>query len=229
MRFIYKKPEEDKLNMSSDKKNIPKLIIISSSEEVHKEFEIIDSLFGEGLECLHLRKPDYDLPELEHWLLQINPHNLNKIVIHSHHELTEKFQLKGIHFTNTYLNQISGKELISVIQNARSEKYTISSSIHSMEELNKLKADYDYVFLSPVFNSISKHGYESRFNLAGLSEGLKNKVSKVGVVALGGIDEENTGLALQTGFDGVALLGAIWNNGTESIIEKFRKIKKYNF
>ncbi|MFA4852318.1 MAG: hypothetical protein WC868_02965 [Bacteroidales bacterium] len=48
-------------------KNIPKLIVITSPEPVNNEFEIINSLFNEGLECLHVRKPDYDLPELEHY------------------------------------------------------------------------------------------------------------------------------------------------------------------
>jgi len=233
-------------------KNIPNLIIITSPEPVNNEFEIINSLFNEGLECLHVRKPDYDLPKLEHWLQQINMHNLSKIVIHSHFDLTEKIRLKGIHFTNAFLNRTPEKDIFFIVQKANSEKLSISASVHKTEELKSLKFNYDYIFLSPVFDSISKQGYKSNFNLKELSLDLKNlnknmvllnknrdcfaslamtlntnviareerpKQSKniyqityaknIKVIALGGIDEGNIGLALQSGFAGVALLGAI--------------------
>jgi thiamine-phosphate pyrophosphorylase len=205
--------------------NIPKLIIITSPEPVYKEFEIINSLFDEGLECLHVRKPDYDLPELEHWLQHVNPHNLNKIVIHSHYELAEKIRLKGIHFINEFLKQTLEKDIFTIVQKANSEKLTISASMHKTEELKKIKFNYDYVFLSPVFDSISKQGYKSAFNLNELSVNLKNQ-NNISVIALGGIDEGNIELALQSGFAGVALLGAIWNTKNTDIIEKFRRIKK---
>jgi len=207
------------------KKNIPKLIIITSSEPVYKEFEIINSLFNEGLECLHLRKPDYDLPELEHWLQQVNPHNLNKIVIHSHYEMAEKIRLKGIHFTNEFLNRTPEEDIFSIVQKAKSQKHTISASVHSSEELKSLKFNYDYIFLSPVFDSISKQGYKSSFNLKELSVDLKNQ-DNISVIALGGIDEGNIELALQSGFAGVALLGAIWNTKREEVVDKFQRMKK---
>ena len=208
-----------------NKINIPKLILITSPEPVSNEFEIINSLFDEGLECLHLRKPDFDLPELEHWIQHINKHNYSKIVIHSHFDLTEKIQLKGIHLTNDFLKLTSENDFFSIVQKAKSEKHTISASVHDLKELKTLKTDYDYVFLSPVFDSISKQGYKSKFNLKELMKDLKKRNSNINLIALGGIDEGNIGLALQSGFSGVAMLGAIWNTQNSDIIEKFRRIK----
>lgn len=206
--------------------NIPKLIIISNPVSVTKEFEIIHNLFNEGLECLHIRKPDYTETELKDFLSKINKEVLNKIVIHSHYSLAEKFHLKGIHFTNSFIKQTPENEISLIIQKSLSNKHSVSSSIHQINEIKNLNFNYDYVFLSPVFDSISKYGYKRKFNYSELSESLKKKEREIKIIALGGVDEDNTSTALQMGFDGVALLGAIWNTETNNIINKFRKIQK---
>lgn len=84
-------------------------------------------------------------------------------------------------------------------------------------------------FLSPVFDSISKQGYKSKFNLQELKIFLqKQKIlsdenSRSEAIALGGIDEDKIQLCSALGFAGVAVCGAIWQNNNP--LEKFKKLK----
>lgn len=60
----------------------------------------------------------------------------------------------------------------------------MSTSYHSLETVLDLPAhSWDYVFLSPVFNSISKKGYQAGFDDADLKSVSS---SAVPIVALGG-------------------------------------------
>lgn len=62
---------------------------------------------------------------------------------------------------------------------------TVSTSFHGLAQLQQEYGDLDYAFLSPIFNSISKEGYQQAFDLETLSEHVK--ASKYPLVALGGI------------------------------------------
>ena len=95
-------------------------------------------------------------------------------------------------------------------------------SFHSLEEIDEYKADYNYAYLSPVFDSISKKGYRSNFDLKALRSSLEHL--KCNLLALGGIDEDKIKIARELGFAGVAVLGAIWQS--KSPIEKFQRIKE---
>lgn len=199
-----------------------KLIIISNPEPIDNETTIVNYLFDEGLEYFHLRKPNCSLNEMEEYLQHISPNHLNKIVLHAHHELADKYKLKGKHKTAT------------TIDTTGNTRY-ISTSFHSLEDIKSCKENYEYVFLSPVFNSISKQGYKSNLNLIEVKQFLQNKNSLSGVypdkgggekwggvIALGGINEYNTQTVLEMGFSGIALLGDIWNSDDK--IKSFKRI-----
>ena len=67
--------------------------------------------------------------------------------------------------------------------------------------------DLEYVFLSPVFDSISKQGYKGNISI----EDLKNSIPDgINVVALGGINRSNVDQLLSLPIFGIGLLGAIW-------------------
>ncbi|MBI4929370.1 MAG: thiamine phosphate synthase [Bacteroidetes bacterium] len=89
----------------------------------------------------------------------------------------------------------------------------------------------DLFFLSPIFDSISKTGYKSKFDLQEVKSFLqKQKALPMGKglgwapIALGGIDEGKIETCRELGFAGVAVLGAIWNSTNP--IEKFKIIQK---
>ena len=74
-----------------------------------------------------------------------------------------------------------------------------------IEELKDI-GRYSYVTLSPIFDSISKMGYVSKFRLDELPAALAGKR----VVALGGVTPEAFPALREAGFIGAAMLGWLW-------------------
>ena len=124
-----------------------KLITITQPAFFEGEAEAITSLFDAGLEILHLRKPGASYEDMEQLLNRLPPEYLKRIVTHEHFQLASFRNLKGIHLNGRNPAAPAG--------------FTghISRSCHSLEEVVKYKATCDYVFLSPIYDSISKEGY----------------------------------------------------------------------
>ncbi len=173
------------------------LLVITPEKNCPKEIELITSLFESGLKILHVRKPTFTEDELRNYLQEIPNKFRKKIIIHSHYKLAKEFSLKGIHLTER------NRKL--KFQNFK----IISASFHSTAEILKSRRNYEYVFLSPMFDSISKQGYKSNFNLEELESFLKRKNN---VIALGGIYSKNIKLTMQAGFKGAAVLGSVWES-----------------
>ncbi|HXA14587.1 MAG TPA: thiamine phosphate synthase, partial [Opitutaceae bacterium] len=90
-----------------------------------------------------------------------------------------------------------------------------SRSCHDLATLRAALGHYDSVFFGPVFPSISKPGHGSRdnFSTSELSALLASRTSaerRTAVLALGGITAARLPQIRVLGFDGVAVLGAIW-------------------
>lgn len=92
---------------------------------------------------------------------------------------------------------------------------------HSIKEVEDCKIEFNRAFISPVFNSISKKGYESLYDLPTLASFVKS--TKRPLYALGGIDETNISIIKKMGFSGCGILGAIWKH--KDPINNFIKIK----
>ena len=188
------------------------MIVISNPTEITNEINIINSLFEEGMELFHIRKPNYSKEELRSFLLAIHSRYYSQLVLHQHHELTEEFQIKKVHFTEKdRLNKIPDKFQKSV--------RFLSTSVHSIEDFNDLPNVYNYAFLSPIYSSISKQNYVPVKNAFEEIKKRTNQYTKL--IALGGISFENIEEILRNGFDDFALLGTIWN--TKNPIENFKK------
>ena len=107
-------------------------------------------------------------------------------------------------------------------------KGSISRSCHSLEEIIEYKPVCDYVFLSPIFQSISKEGYGSGFSL----DGLRNAKGIIDdkVIALGGICSQTITKLRDIPFGGVAVLGALWGNDpsllvADQLIKQFKRLQ----
>lgn len=144
---------------------------------------------------VHLRKPELGKLPFERSLAAIQPRFHPRVVIHQYHELSDAYDLKGVHFTERHR-----------AEHARHPQ-AVSTSFHTLSDARNSGTDYDYFFCSPVFPSISKQGYEpsENWNIAGTPEAFREKA-----VALGGIDPATIGPAKQLGFRHFALLGAVW-------------------
>ena len=194
------------------------LIVISSPDKIPNESELINQLFAQGLEILHLRKPRWNKPDFEALLKSINPEHKRKVVLHQFHELASKYNVKGLHLREENRKQLTVSELKELSKELRCKNLTFSSSFHSKEEIMLNGNVFDYVFLSPVFDSISKPDYVgSKFNVQGLKSETK-------VISLGGIDAGNIHKTKELGFDGVAVLGAVWGR-SEMALQNFSEIR----
>jgi thiamine-phosphate pyrophosphorylase len=198
-----------------------KLILITPPTCFVEEDKIITVLFEEGLDILHLRKPD-SAPMYAERLLTLIPEQYHKrIVVHENFYLKDEYKLKGIHLNgrNPHLpNNYKGH---------------VSYSCHTLEEVKEQKRNCDYVFLSPVFDSISKLNYHSNYTPEEIRKAHKAGIIDKKVIALGGIDEDNIRQVKDYGFGGAAILGALWNRfdtccdrDYTCLIEHFKKLKK---
>jgi thiamine-phosphate pyrophosphorylase len=147
---------------------------------------------------------------MEEFIRKMNPKNIRRTIIHSHYNLIGKYNLKGIHLPEKVRTEEGIKE---VIRAAKKKKLSVSTSVHSLTSLKECN-QYDYVFLSPVFDSISKEGYKATISLTEFSDLRKELKSQV--IALGGIDESTILKIKETGFDGAALHGVIWESANEA-------------
>ncbi|MBF1445756.1 MAG: thiamine phosphate synthase, partial [Prevotella nigrescens] len=190
-----------------------RFLVITEPQFTDNEATIIAQLLHWGVDLVHLRKPESSAEELAKLIEAIPTAYHNRLVLHDHFDLSAHFTLHGLH-----LNRRN-----SVLP--PNHKGTVSQSCHTLDEVKVCKTKCNYVFLSPVFNSISKLGYTSAFTPKALSEAKKQGLIDQKVVALGGITAANIDKTKYYGFGGVALLGDIWSRTADKNFEEYvRKI-----
>ena len=178
-----------------------KFIVISRPDFFRGEAELINQLLEVGDFNFHLRKKESNPDDFKGLLRGIYPKYFQRIVIHQHFDLAEKFKFKGIHLTE----QVRKNKMITSLNTSR----LISTSIHDLMEYDKVKNDFDYIFFSPVFKSISKSDYVPRFSEVDIKNHL-SMLNAQNIIALGGVEMSTMKKAMSLGFNGVAFLGSIW-------------------
>jgi len=176
-----------------------KLIVITQPNFFVEEEKIIAAFFEEGLDILHVRKPHTASAYLERLLTLIPEKYHRRIVLHDHFHLKEEFNLMGVHLN-------SRNPEIPQPYNGH-----LSCSCHSLEEVKEKKPNYNYVFLSPIYNSISKKNYISPFTPEILRKSVKDEIIDQQVMALGGVCLDNLLEIKDYGFGGAVILGDLWN------------------
>ena len=191
------------------------LIVLTSEKPLQNEASKINCLFDNGLEVLHLRKPNFGAKGYRDLLKSIDQLFYDRIMIHQHHELCREFHLKGIHIQEQTRLDLRNN-LNQYIKHFKENDYSISASFHTKEDILSNSRLYDYVLLSPVFNSISKQGYKGKgFDVSDLDQY---------VIGMGGINVKTAPKAKALGFHGVGVLGGIcWD--MDDYLERFLAIK----
>jgi thiamine-phosphate pyrophosphorylase len=193
------------------------LIVISHPDNVANEARLINQLFENGLTRFHLRKPGYDEEQIVRLLEQIDERYHHYIALHQHHGMAQDFGIERLHYTEQNRASISADKLALLID----EGYILSTSVHDLEALYTLKY-FDNAFFGPIFNSISKPGYQAKWPD---SFSLNKQDIQVNITALGGINLSNLSRVKAMNFDGVAVLGTIWNN-PDLAISNFKNLKQ---
>ena len=150
-------------------------------------------LLDEGALYVHIRKPGADEGSLRALIEEIPPRYRLRLALHDCLHLAAEYRLGGVHLNSRNPEVPAGF------------CGRVSRSCHSISEL-ALYPDADYLFLSPVFDSISKQGYAGAFGTDEL------KAANLGprVFALGGVSGARFAQVEAMGFGGAALLGAAW-------------------
>lgn len=190
------------------------IIVISNSTPIENEAAIINQLFDAGLTIFHLRKPNYTLEETKKLLMKIKKQYHSRIALHHHYQLSEYVDTNRLHYTEDSRKKINMKEIQS------KNNFIRSTSIHQLNEYENISDSFEYCFLSPIFNSISKPNYKSI-----LTPDFKLTTNrKTKIIALGGIDIHNIDTVKKYGFNGIALLGSIWQE-SQNAIQNFKRLQ----
>lgn len=171
-----------------------KIVVITPPTPVDNESVMIERLLGAGADIVSLRKPAIGERYIESVLQNIRPELRKRIRLHDYPHLARAFN--------------TGFQLNSRIANAEGiSPSMLSKSCHSLAEAAEAR-DVDYVTLSPIFDSVSKPGYNSRFDISNIDlSSIKAKT-----IALGGVTLDRLPLLRKAGFDGAAMLGDVWRN-----------------
>lgn len=206
-----------------------KLIVFSSPNNFHSEIKPLIKMFKEGLEVFHLRKPKFSASEMNEYLELIPDSYKNRIVLHTHHKLAKKHLLKGIHLTNNHRKKKYSSNFKFTLLKLKHPLWTISRTCHRTHTIEEVSGKYTYIFLSPVYDSISKDSHAGNFSFRSIKLILPKSNKKV--YALGGIEESKFEELQELGFYGVALLGTIWStekNPVDVFISARNKIEAMN-
>ena len=167
-------------------------------------------LLDNGIENLHVRKPNMSADELREYLLSyVDKGYAGRLVLHSHYHLCTELGLGGIHITEA-----------AKVSSETWHQYPLTSiAVHNLDELQAPQiARFRYAVVSPVFPSISKKGYHPHFTLDQLAQAIPT--AHVPVVALGGITPEHCRTLYSIGCCGILFLGYLWETTSRRTFQK---------
>lgn len=184
------------------------IVLITSSKKDDQEPELVTKLFEAGLTTLHLRKPNWSTRQLTNYIEAVPAHFHDRIIIHSHHDLVFKYNLKGIHWTEVHLTRKFKKWWFLRKLKASGKKVIFTRSYHKLSEVyNPEQLDFNYYLIGTIYNNITNEFY-SGFYEQGVNAAIKT--AKKQFVARGGINEVTIEKSYKYGFKGVALNSQIW-------------------
>jgi thiamine-phosphate pyrophosphorylase len=182
-----------------------RLVVISPPEDVPDERAIYRALFEAGLERLHLRKPAWTEADTAGWLESLPATWRTRVVLHAHHGLRAPLGAGGVHFRDDG----------AAPEEPRVVGGFVSRSCHDAAAVERSLGRYDAVLVGPVFASHSKPGYgplprRERDALRDLMATRSTNERTTEVIAIGGVDRSTLERCRAIGFDGAAVLGAVW-------------------
>jgi thiamine monophosphate synthase len=197
------------------------IAVLTLPEVFAGEVERLEELLEAGVLKLHLRKPGAAPEEFEELVERLASRWAERLVLHGNRrrELAMRYGIGQVH------GPVRGGERkgrgVGGQGVGSGEEPAVSTSVHSWEELQALPPGLAYAFISPVFDSISKRGYEGNKRLLERPMGVLPCMP----VGLGGVGAETIGELLRQGWTGAAMLGWIWERPGEEV-KRFEEIKK---
>lgn len=176
-----------------------RIIVITDAEFRFYEPEAIVQLLDSGAaERVHLRKPGCTEATMRALIEAIPARLHSRLSLHDCQALAADYGC-GVHLNSRYTTAIGSP---------------VSVSCHRPEELIRHR-EADYCLLSPIFDSISKHGYSPRYSLDDLRGAVDERT-----IALGGITPAHFSAVRDAGFGGAAMLGYVWHDYSPARLQK---------
>jgi thiamine-phosphate pyrophosphorylase len=197
-----------------------KLVVITPSRDVADEQTLVTKMFESGLQTLHLRKPKYSTNQMADYIRQIPAHFHKHIVIHSHHRLALKFNLKGIHLSKAHLSTnwrywfVHTRLRLKFAKSSKSRSYSRLQQVYQQE-----KEDFDYFLLGTMFNNMTGDLYSGFYEESVIAA---NRNSGKKLIARGGTSPRTIKKAMKYGFYGIAFNSYLWNG--DHPFENFLKV-----
>ncbi len=191
-----------------------RIVVITLPEFFSKEADYIIEMFDAGLQLLHLRKPASAERDMRLLIESIPERFYSRLTLHDHHHLAQEYGIGGVHLNGRNPDV------------PKAFRGRLSRSCHSLSELQSTDGvQYDYQFLSPVFDSVSKHNHNSAFSYDELVKASQTGVVNQNVFALSGVTLSRLPLLSSLGFGGVALLGEPWRIASQDFTHLHNYIK----
>lgn len=201
-----------------------KIILYTAPEPVANEIEVITTMLSNGVDYLYLRRENRDTYYWSAFVEQIPSAWHDKIICSDFRTLHE-MQLGGFHFKADMLKDLEEKDIQENLSMMRKESIRSSRTVRSIKEMKDNDGKFDIFLVAPVFESISKKGHTRAWDFDALKEFLHHRSGSSEIFALGGVDADKVDMLHLLGFDGIALLGAIWHQ-PDKALANFQMIKE---
>lgn len=185
-----------------------------------EEDKILTALFEEGMDLLHINKPESEPLYAERLLSLLPKREYDHVVVHQHYYLKQEFDLRGIHIDSPDAPVPDGF------------RRHVTRSTSDIGSLKELKKQCDYVMLHSLFDSLHD-GVKASLSIAEMEEARKRGLIDKKVYALGGMSLESVQMAKELGFGGVVICGDLWNRFSiqheinfHELINHFKKLRK---
>lgn len=179
------------------------------------------TLFEEGLDILHLRKPDSEPVYCERLLTLLPEKYHQRIITNDHFYLKDEFDLLGIHLSERNPNTPPGYKGVT------------TCTCYSLEELAEAKKRNKYVILRNVYDSNAGNQSTSLYSHEQLRDASRKGLIDKKVMAQTGITLENIHEIRDLGFGGAVVCSDIWNRFNihsgmdfKDVIKHFHKLRK---
>lgn len=180
--------------------------LVTDRKQVRKGknlMSIISKALNAGIDSVVLREKDLNADELYCLAKRVKKITGRKcrFLVNSRVDIALAVNADGVHLSSSSVPVSFARKILG-------KNKLIGVSCHSVRDaVRSRKEGADYIFLGPVYRTLSKVKYGKPLGVRLIRE-AKKKI-RIPVIAIGGIKKENTAEVLKNGADGIAVISGI--------------------